>query len=351
MSKQQALQRYILKIKSGELRRAKWKLVFPIDQARRDNAIISLADSQVLRWIDELNGNTDGEALALEIRDEIKQARRDGNSAANRKRIKRLYAELDRLQYVSDYVCVIMEKEKDYHKACKGFSINGIQYERLLGTNGGIKNRTIVFVSKRLAPELKKRIENGRNPDMKLVPAKLEAYKALACSASVPVSMPRGVLVVPDCETQFLADVVRLTDEDGGEPIMEELRDESITLDASDGFGMMSPALAKRWSEELGLDYVMSCCNTRCCWEKGVAVTFDFVEFAELVAGSYIVTDAWGDDVDVRDIELVLTTSMLKLWDSYESCASYFENCAENHYTFAVTKTAPGELESVRNLN
>ena len=46
-----------------------------------------------------------------------------------------------------------------------------------------------------------------------MVPAKLEAYKALTCSASVPVSIPKGILVVSDCETEFLSDVVYLNDE------------------------------------------------------------------------------------------------------------------------------------------
>lgn len=90
---------------------------------------------------------------------------------------------MDSIQYKPDYLCLIIDKEKDYHRACAGFSINGISYKRLLGTNGGIKNSTIVFVSERLHDEIDRRIENGRNKDLPLVPAKLEAYRALACSA------------------------------------------------------------------------------------------------------------------------------------------------------------------------
>lgn len=79
--------------------------------------------------------------------------------------------------------------------------------------------------------------------------------------------------------------------------------------------------------------------------------TFDFLEFAEKVAGTYIVKDAWGDEVDVRDVDLIMTTSMVKLYDSYESCADYLSKSYDNGYTFAVTKTSPKELESERNLN
>ena len=62
-----------------------------------------------------------------------------------------------------------------------------------------LKNETIVFASDKLLLELRKRIENGRDLNKEMVPAKFESYKALTCSGSIPVSMPKGVLVVKDC--------------------------------------------------------------------------------------------------------------------------------------------------------
>ena len=323
----------------------------PIEEARRNDEVISLADSQVLRWIDELNGITDADKQAREIKQEIRRVRKEANNIQNRRAIKQLYTKLDKLQYKPDYMCLIIDKEKDYYRACRGFSINGVKYKRLLGTNGGIKNSTIVFVSERLVDELRRRIDNGRNPDAELVPAKLEAYKALTCSASTPVSLPNGILVVDDCETEFLSDIIYLTDEDDGEPVMEMRKDEKIQMDASDGYGIMLPSLADKWSEELGLDYRVSGVNTRFSFEKGMVFTFDFVDFAEKVAKQYIVKDAWGNEVDIRNVELVLTTSMVKLWDSYESCEDYINKSLENGYTFGIAKTCPKELETERNLN
>lgn len=313
--------------------------------------MISLADSQVLRWLDELNGIEDAEIRAREIKAEIRMLRKEPNSVKSRKRIKTLYEQLDAVQFKPDYLCVIIDREKDYRRACNGFSINGIEYQRLLGTNGGVKNETIVFISNRHADEIKRRIDNGRDLEKELVPAKLEAYKALTCSASIPVSMPNGVLVVNDCETEFLSDIIYLNDENDGEPLMEERKQVPIKLDESDGYGLMLPSLSKRWSEELGLDYMVSGVNTRFSWEKGMVFTFDFVDFAEKVADSYIVKDAWGNDVDVRTVELILTTSMLKLWDSYESSDAYIENCLSNGYTFGIAKACPKELEQERTLN
>ncbi len=345
-------QKYIYKIHSERLRKEKWRLTLPIDEARKNDEVIALADSQILRWIDELNGIVDSESQARNIKLQIKKIRNEPNSAQNRRDIRGLYKQLDELQFKPDYMCLIIDRKNDYYRACKGFSINGIKYKRLLGTNGGIKNSTIVFVSERLSSELIRRIENGRNPDVPVVPAKLEAYKALTCSVSIPVSLPNGILVVNDCNTKFKSDVVHLTDACDGEPLMETLKGVDVELNASDGYGLMCPALAERWSKELGLDYVMSGVNTRFSFEKGMAFTFDFHDFADKVANKkYIVKDAWGNDVDIRKVELVLTTSMVKLWDSYESCEDYLSHSLENGYAFGITKTCPKELENERALN
>ena len=351
IGKQLACQKFIYKIHSARLRQNRWKLTMTVDEARRNDEVISLADSQILRWIDELNGLENADERAREIKARIRRIRRSPNSVGSKKAVRKLYHDLDELQFKPDYMCLIIDREKDYHRACKGFTINGIRYKRLLGTNGGIKSSTIVFVSERLAPELRRRIENGRDQKKELVTAKLEAYKALTCSASIPVSMPKGILVVDDVETQYESDIIYLTDEGDGEPVMEDRANEPITMDASDGYGLMLPALAERWSEELGLDYVMSGCNTRFSFEKGMAFTFDFLDFAEKVAGTYLVRDAWGNEVDVRNVELILTTSMVKLWDSYPDCETYVRCSLENGYTFGVPKACPAELESERSLN
>ena len=42
---------------------------------------------------------------------------------------------------------------------------------------------------------------------------------------------------------------------------------------------------------------------------------------------------------------------MLKLWNCYQSCQDYLENCRKHHYCFSVTKACPQKLESERNLN
>lgn len=305
----------------------------------------------MLRWLDELNGITDADDTARRIKTEIKRLKSEPNNKQNRKLVRKMYANLDSVQFKPDYLCLIIDKEKDYRRACQGFSINGVNYKRLLGTNGGIKNSTIVFISERHIDEIRRRVDNGRRMTDTFVPAKLEAYKALTCSASTPVSTPNGILVVKDCETKFLSDIIYLDDERGYEPMMEFRENQEITLDASDGFGLMLPSLAERWSQELGLGYTMSGANTRYSFEKGMVFTFDFIEFAEKVAHSYYVEDVWGHQVDIRQVELIFTESQLKLWSSYDSIEDYMNACDENGYSFGVTKTCPEDLENERDLN
>lgn len=310
-----------------------------------------MASSQALRWIDEINGVSGDDEKVVAIKAEIRRLRKEESSLQNRRQIKKLYEELDGIQFKPDYMCLIIDKKKDYYRAINGFMINGVRYHRLLGTNGGVKKETIVFVSDNVGPELRRRIANNRDLNKELVPAKFESYQGLTCSASTPVSIPRGILVVNDCETRFKSDIIYINDEEDGEPIMEFQSDVDVDLDESDGYGLMLPALADRWAEELHIDYRPSGVNTRFAWEKGMAFCFDFIDFAEKVAGTYTVTDAWGDEHDIRDIELILTTSMLKLWDSYESCDAYINSSIENGYQFGITKIAPKQLESERTLN
>lgn len=305
----------------------------------------------MMRWIDELNGVIDADEKAKDIRKNIKWIKRQPSSPANAAKVKKLYQSLDEIQFKPDYVCIIMDSKSDYHRACKGFRINGIKYRRLLGTNGGIKNSTIVFVSEFLYPELNKRVNNGRKADKELVTAKLEAYKALTCSASFPVSMPNGVLVIPDIETEFREDIIYMNDENSDEPEVEYRKDELVRINPTDGCGMMSPALARRWSDEMNLGYAASGMNIRFCWSKGMVFPFDFYDFADNVAHKRIVKDAWGNDVDIHNVELILTTSQVKLWDSYDSCDDFLKCCKENNYTFGIAKTAPEHLESERGLN
>lgn len=353
--KQKNCLKLIYKIHSRQLKKSNWKLTLPLDVAMTDfpDTVVSINDSQILRFIDELNGVDDVFNKVKSIQRKIKIEKKKPKSRETKTTIKNLYDAMYSLQFQKDYVCVIMDSDKDYDRANLGFSINGIEYRRFLGTNGGIKNSTIVYVNSKLYPELKKRLDNGRNKNIPLVPAKLEAYQALICSGSTPVPEPRGFIVVKDCITHFKDNVIMINDESDGEPIMTKIDNYEVEHNDSDGYGLMLPSYSRKVNEYLTGDSknTISGMNTRYAWTKGMLYTFDFIEFAEKIADNYEVTDIWGKKRDIRDAEVILTESMLKLWESYDSWEDFYRNCQENHYQFSVTKTAPQTLENVRNTN
>ena len=63
---QKSCHKFIYKLHSKQLRESKWDLKLPLDIALRDysDCIVSLSDSQILRFIDELNGIVDADKKA-----------------------------------------------------------------------------------------------------------------------------------------------------------------------------------------------------------------------------------------------------------------------------------------------
>lgn len=351
MSKHLTSQRYVFKIHSSRLRRKKWNLKLTPNQARENQELIALSESQIMRFIDEINNITNAELKISNIKSQIKKLKSDKNLSTSRPKIKKLYNDLDKYQFKKDYVCVVIDKIKDFEYIYEhGFKINNVTYRWLLGTTGGVKNNTIVFVNEKLLPELKRRINNGRDLQKEFAPAKLEAYIALVCSSSTPVSMPNGIVVVHDCITKFKSDVIELDDTGLDQPSMKFIKDKDVELNDSDGYGLAMPSLMERWGYEIGEDFLLPGCVIRNSFCKGAVFPIDFQKFAQY-HGFTEITDVWGNTYNINEIELILTESMLKLWDSYSSLESYLENCEKNHYTFAITKASEEELENVRTMN
>lgn len=346
-------QRYIWKISSKRLVDANWDLHISRNEALANNELVALASSNVLRTIDKLNGidYKDKENKIKELKQRINYLKTLKNTTANRKKLVDLQTEFNKLVFMEDYMCVIMEKNSDYDKAIKGFKVNGIEYTRLLSTSAGVKKNVIVFTSKRMKEQLYENLNCERDLTKKFVPAKLEAYISLACSASLPVRDPKHILVVHDVETKFKDDVILVNGLESKRPKVTVEKDYETILNACDGLGLISPELAQMWAEDVEEDYLPSGMCIRNAFCKGMVYTFDFKMFAQEVAKTDTVMDVWGNEHDIQDVDLVLTTSMLKLWDSYSSIDDYLEKTKRNHFTFSLTKVAPEELDNEQTMN
>ena len=275
-------QRYIFKISSKRLVDANWDLQISRNEALKRNELVALASSNTLRTIDLLNGvdYKEKEIRIKELKIKIKAMKKLPNTKANREKLIALQTEFNQLIFMEDYLCVVMEKKSDYDRALKGFKVNGVEYVRLLSTSAGVKKNVIVFTSKRLKEELYKNLNCERDTTKKFVPAKLEAYISLACSASLPVRSPKHVLVVHDVETTFKEDVILVNGLESRRPKVTIERDYETVLNACDGLGLISPELAMQWSEDVEEDYLPSGMCIRNAFCKGMVYTFDYKAFA-----------------------------------------------------------------------
>ena len=280
MAKQQKNQIYVLKIHSGYLSKHNWHLDFRLSEIRKQpQMVVSLGSSQVLRWLTKLQNRENADSRATEIKKEIKNIKKLENSYENKQKINNLYNELYEKQFQQDYLMLIMDSPNDYRYACKNkFSITidygnrkeTVTYVRLLGTAGSIKKSTIMFINENRHDEIMRRINNGRylgpkegesvkthngiELGYKFIPAKLSAYFALQCSASISVPWPR-IIVVNDAEVKF-KDVVRIVTDSGNEenpiwPTVSDPQEIEIEADISDGMGFISPEMSAKWAKEL----------------------------------------------------------------------------------------------------
>ena len=181
-------------------------------------------------------------------------------------------------------------------------------------------------------------------------------YDVLNSAEAKAEAMQLGVKpqFVDDAITHFKSDVLLVDDSDPSieEPIVKRIDGYEIEYNVSDGMGFVTPEMSAKWAQELNEgDEPLSGVNTRCSFLKGMLFTIPFVEFAEEVAHTYKIIDAWGVERDVRDADAIITVSMLKLWDSYPSYEAYYENCIKNGYEFAVAKSTPHKLRNVHTTN
>ena len=380
MAKSQKNQTFVLKINTGYLSKNNWHLTFKLSEIRKQpQLVVSLGSSQVLRWMPELTGRPDADAIASQIKQKIKYLKTQDNSLENKKEISKKYDELYELQFQQHYMMLVMDSPKDYKYVCNhgfkitidyGYKLQTVEYRRFLGTAGSIKKSTIMFVDKNIYEPLMEKINNGRYEgpkdnegvktyngmelNYKFIPAKINAYFALQCSASIPVPWPK-VIVVNDVFTKF-KDTVKIVKDIGGEnplwPSVSEPIEKEIEINTCDGMGFISPEMSAKWAEALNEgSEPLSGFNTRCAFLKGMVFTVDFKQFAEEVAHNYIITDAWGDKRDIRDADVILTVSMLKLWNSYAGYEDYYNNCMKNGYEFCIAKSTPHELRNVHTTN
>lgn len=333
---------YTVKLNSSLLKEFKYDLNLSFKDCLRSGLIVSLADSQMLKSIRSItNKQIDLDQLESWYieRDYLKKRK---NSKNNRKRIKDLQDLIYSMMYIPEYITVVMESAKDYERIYeKGFKFNGKIYKRISCSASQARVSTIAFCTEDIKEELKRRLDNGRNLNKALAPSKYNAYFGLYSSATKQVTTPR-FCIIPDYIDKQFVDVDYVIEKGKEEDDVIEPRTIEVEFNRFDGSGLISPSFAKQWSKDLKEDYIPSQFCIRSAFTKGMVNVFDFVEWCkEYNDENYVIKDIYNQDRDLREIDLILTEGMTKLWDSWQTQEDFEKKCQENGIIWGITKYSP----------
>ena len=340
---------YTIKLSSSLLQEFQYNINLSFEDALSAGLVISLSDSQMLKSIRDITGQKiDRQQLEewFTERDRLKKSK--SNTKEKRARIKELQSNIYQMMYIPQYITVVMESVNDYEKIFrKGFYYNGRYYKRMSCSASQARVSTIVFVDDTIREELRRRLDCGRNLNKALAPSKYNAYFGLYSSAIKTVTTPRFCVVADYNEVKTVdVDFVVETDRDSDDII--EPRTMDIEFNRFDGSGMISPAFAEVWGKDLGEDYTPCQFCLRSAFTKGMVNVFDFVKWCEVNNnGNYFIQDVYGKQKDLREIDVILSESQVKLWDSWDSQESFEENCKANGIVWGITKYSPKKDKNV----
>lgn len=246
-------------------------------------------------------------------------------SIGNSKTIAGYQKWINDILYLPDIITVYANTTKKDYKdvAKKTFNVNGITYRRLCAGAGHLRRNTVLFVNDELYEQLELMmlcgLTKGRVGEINL--SKFSAYYSLYSSSTNFITSP-NVCVVADYERVLKDQCVVWIDENMN--VSDKIID--IEQNVFDGSGLVSVEMAEQWNKDLEIyDYKPSAYIIRSAWIKGLCVVFDWKRFAKDVARKTKITDVWGKDWNVKDIDVILSTSQFKMWKKYNSWDEYMK--------------------------
>lgn len=357
---------YTAKFKSGFIIEMNSNFDRTFYELLRGGNIISLADSQMLKSIRKLTNHKIDLTLLEEWYTERDKIKNRKNSDENKKRIRELQDNIYKMMYIPEYITVVIENNKHYEKFYKkGFVFNGAKYTRFSCSASQARVSTVVFIKDELKSQMKEILDNGRDLTKPMAPSKYNAYFGLYSSAIKEVTPPRFCIIPDFCENdKVLVDYITVTD-DFSDDLVDE-REIDVEFNRFDGNGLITPEYAEQWSKDIGIyhpenkedqGYIACQFCIRQSFTKGMLNTFPIIQFCEEKNnGNYIIKDIYGKDVDLRNIDVILTEGQVKLWDSFgyweddvfiPSQEVFEENIKKHELVWGVTRYTPEEDEKV----
>lgn len=351
---------YTYKFDSKRLKKFKYNIEISIEEAIKNEELIAQFENQIIDTIQWIKAREMSNEKIKCLESDIKKIKKEKYSKENGKKINNLQNEIYELMLIPEYITVKMDSKSDYkHLFNKGFVVNGKTYKRFNSSASQARVNTVLFIEEETLKDVIRITDNGRNKEVPIAPSKLNAYRGLYCSARRKISTPR-FCVVKDYESStemkvnFITEVTNKYEDD----ILEENKTITRMFNRFDGQGLITPNMAKKWANELKLDYVPSEFCIRGSFLKGMVCVFDIVNFCkEKNNENYMIETIYKDDdgnfklVDLRDIDVIITESQLKLWNSWSSVEEYIKCCEVNKLGWGVTLYTPKEDKHILKQN
>lgn len=315
----------ILKLNTSFIMKNNKNVRISLSSAKEKGMIVSLGDNQLLKFIRQIQGKTFDKEYIDNLYVQRNHFKQLNNNKEYSQKILNIQKEIENYLYVPELLSVKVDTtKKDYKEICKdGFvvciNVNGNEYKtkyiRLCAGAGQLRRNSAFFVDEKIHDLLEHIMLCGLNKSRigKINLAKFSAYFALYTSATRQVRTPK-ICVVKDYEyTLKNQDVKWIYDNEKGE---KDIIDKTIDfeINAFDGAGIVSPDMAQKWQDDLGIDYLPASFILRSAWIKGLVSVFDFKKFAKEIAHKDTIVDAWGVEYNVNDIDVILTTSQFKMY-------------------------------------
>lgn len=350
---------YILKIPSSLIVNNNLSLVLDYDKAKEDNQVVTLGDNQVLRFIRRINGKAYDRDKVRELQ---VQKGKLIHSTASYAEIKAVQDQINLLLFVPDLITVKVDTtNRDYLRICNDtFSVDITvanteyhrQYKRLCAGAGQLRRNSAFFVNVDYYNELQQVMMCGLSEKKigKINVAKFNAYYSLYTSAINQVTTPKFV-VIPDYEYTLNNQTVDWIYTNEEDELDIETRTIDFNMNAFDGSGIISPEMATKWQEDLHLDYRPSAFITRAPFLKGLLSVFDFKKFAKEVAHKDTITDIYGEEHNIDEVDAILTKSQFKMAKYYKSLQEYMYYFTTYGHIFGVTRVNKKESDFLTPLN
>lgn len=327
---------FVLNIPTSYLKSNNYKINTNLDECRKNNFVISLGDSQLLRTIRNVNQSPFIKEEFEELWGEKKRIKKRKSSKKNIERISFLSKKIDKILFCNDIISVSISHKSHYkYLSQNGFYLNGRKFNEFLAGAGHLRRSTVFFISEGIENKVRNIFENGIDKSIPLNFGKFSAYFGLYASASHEVTTPR-IVVIPDLEIKRFRDV-DFVDNDNETVYPKTVE---VTHNVFDGMGIISMGMAKQWSFDLGLDYDAVQFIVRAPFTKGLLVSFPFDTLARK-NGIKTITDIYGNIYNISDIDIILTESQFKMKAHYKSIKEFSENCLNNNLGWGVTRTNP----------